>query len=108
VTVDPNGIGRYPAETEATAYFCVLEALQNAAKYAEASSAVVRLGRDDGHLMFSVTDDGRGFDPATTRPGSGLQNMADRLEALGGSLQVRSTPGQGTTVSGLIPAGGVA
>jgi signal transduction histidine kinase len=103
VTVEPNGIGRYSAEAEATAYFCVLEALQNAAKYAEAASATVRLDRDDGHLLFSVTDDGRGFDPATTPPGSGLQNMSDRVEALGGSLEVESEPGGGTVVTGRIP-----
>jgi signal transduction histidine kinase len=103
VTVEPNGIGRYSPDAEATAYFCVLEALQNAAKYAEASSAVVRLSSADGHLVFSVTDDGRGFDPATTPPGSGLQNMADRVEALGGSVEVGSSPGAGTTVIGRIP-----
>jgi signal transduction histidine kinase len=103
VTVEPNGIGRYSPEAEATAYFCVLEALQNAAKYAEASSAVVRLDGEDGHLMFSVTDDGRGFDPTATPPGSGLTNMRDRVEALGGSVEVRSAPGAGTTVTGRIP-----
>jgi signal transduction histidine kinase len=103
VRVEPNGVGRYTAEAEATAYFCVLEALQNAAKYAEASSATVRLGQEDRHLVFSVADDGRGFDPATTPPGSGLQNMTDRLEALGGTLEVASTPGRGTSVTGRIP-----
>jgi signal transduction histidine kinase len=103
VTVEPNGIGRYSPEAEATAYFCVLEALQNAAKYADASEGVVRLGQADGHLVFSVTDDGRGFDPATTPPGSGLQNMTDRVEALGGSVQVESSPGAGTKVNGRIP-----
>jgi signal transduction histidine kinase len=101
--VEPNGVGRYTAEAEATAYFCVLEALQNAAKYAEASTATVRLGGEDDHLVFSVTDDGRGFDPATTPAGSGLQNMMDRVEALGGSLVVESAPGRGTLVTGRIP-----
>jgi signal transduction histidine kinase len=105
VQVEPNGVGRYPAEAEATAYFCVLEALQNAAKYAEASSAVVRLAHEDAHLVFMVTDDGRGFDPATTPRGSGLQNMADRVEALGGRVEVDSAPGSGTTVTGRIPVG---
>ena len=103
VTVEPDGIGRYPQEAEAAAYFCVLEALQNVAKYAHASSVIVRLGQDDGNLLFTVTDDGRGFDPGTTPPGSGLQNMRDRLEALGGAVEVESAPGGGTTISGRIP-----
>jgi signal transduction histidine kinase len=103
VRVEPDGVGRYPQETEAAAYFCVLEALQNVTKYAEASSVTVRLRSGDGVLGFEVHDDGRGFDPASTPRGSGLQNMADRLEALGGSLQVESTPGRGTVVIGRIP-----
>jgi signal transduction histidine kinase len=106
VDVQPDGMGRYPAEAEATAYFCVLEALQNAAKYADASRAVVRLAEEDGRLIFSVQDDGRGFDSATTPRGSGLQNMADRLEAVGGSVEVRSAPGRGTTITGRIPVRG--
>jgi signal transduction histidine kinase len=103
VEVQPDGLGRYPQEAEAAAYFCVLEALQNAAKYAEASRVVVRLEAQDGHLRFEVVDDGRGFDVAATPRGSGLQNMADRVEALGGSLEVESSPGSGTTVTGRIP-----
>jgi signal transduction histidine kinase len=103
VEVVPNGVGRYPQEAEATAYFCVLEALQNAAKYAEASGVVVRLGEEDGHLVFSVADQGRGFDPLSTPRGAGLQNMADRVEAIGGSIEVTSTPGEGTTVTGRVP-----
>jgi signal transduction histidine kinase len=103
VTVERDGIGRYPQEAEAAAYFCVLEALQNVAKYAEASRAAVHLSQEDGDLVFAVTDDGRGFDPDTTPPGSGLQNMRDRLEALGGSVEIVSEPGRGTTVTGRIP-----
>jgi signal transduction histidine kinase len=103
VVVEPNGVGRYPQEAEAAAYFCVLEALQNVSKYAQASRATVHLSQENGDLIFRVTDDGKGFDPATTRQGSGLQNMADRLEALGGRVNVDSAPGHGTTVSGRIP-----
>jgi signal transduction histidine kinase len=103
VEVQRDGVGRYPAEAEATAYFCVLEALQNASKYAEAAGAVISLREEDGSLVFSVSDDGRGFDLQTTARGAGLQNMADRLEALGGRLQVDSSPGSGTMVTGRIP-----
>jgi signal transduction histidine kinase len=105
VEVHSNGVGRYPAEAEAAVYFCVLEALQNAAKYAQASRVQVRLQSGDGELRFEVTDDGKGFDPAATPPGSGLRNMRDRLEALGGSLSVASGPGRGTTLTGTVPAG---
>ncbi|HEX2030527.1 MAG TPA: histidine kinase [Actinomycetota bacterium] len=108
VEVHPDGVGRYPPEAEAAVYFCVLEALQNAAKYAEASRIDVRLEAADGELRFKVADDGRGFDPATTPLGSGLRNMADRLEALGGSLQIGSAVGGGTTVGGRIPVRPVA
>jgi signal transduction histidine kinase len=103
VTVETVGIGRYPQETEAAVYFSCLEALQNLAKYADASAAAVRLAQTDGTLTFEVTDDGRGFDPVTASRGSGLQGIADRLAALGGKLTVRSTPGNGTTVAGRLP-----
>jgi signal transduction histidine kinase len=63
----------------------------------------VRLSAEDGALLFEVTDDGRGFDPASTGYGTGLQGMADRLDAIGGTLEVRSKPGRGTTVIGRIP-----
>jgi signal transduction histidine kinase len=103
VTVETEGLGRYPQEAEAAVYFCVLEALQNIAKYAAASRAAVRLAYPDGALVFSVTDDGAGFDPESAGYGTGLQGMADRLAALGGDLQVRSQPGHGTTVTGRLP-----
>ncbi|MGH2725008.1 MAG: histidine kinase [Actinomycetota bacterium] len=103
VAIEADGVGRYPQEVEAAAYFCVLEALQNVSKYAGASRAVVRLAERGGRLAFEVEDDGGGFDPAVTPRGAGLQNMVDRLEALGGSLEVRSAPGAGTTVMASVP-----
>jgi signal transduction histidine kinase len=103
VEIEADGIGRYPREAEAAAYFCILEALQNVAKYARASWATVALSCPDGHLGFTVTDDGDGFDPAQATHGTGLQGMADRLAAVGGTLRVDSAPGSGTTVSGTLP-----
>jgi signal transduction histidine kinase len=101
-TVESDGVGRYPREIEAAVYFCALEAMQNVAKYAEATSAVVRLSERDSELVFEISDDGRGFDPARTSYGTGLQGMADRLDAIGGSLDVHSEPGAGTIVRGRI------
>jgi signal transduction histidine kinase len=105
VVVDIDEVAtRYPQETEAAVYFCCLEALQNVAKYSGADSAHVRLFSADGHVTFEVTDRGKGFDATATGYGTGLRGMADRLDALGGSLQIRSHPGQGTTVVGTVPA----
>jgi signal transduction histidine kinase len=102
-SIEAEGIGRHPPEVEAAVYFCVLEALQNASKYANASRVSVRLSEREGRLAFSVIDDGAGFDRAVTPLGSGLQNMSDRVAALDGSLEIGSRPGEGTTVSGWIP-----
>jgi signal transduction histidine kinase len=104
VTVESGGIARYPQEAEAAIYFCVLEALQNIAKYAGACQAAICLAGPDDGLQFSVTDDGAGFDPAPAGRGTGLQGMTDRMAALGGNLQIRSQPGHGTTVTGRLPA----
>ena len=73
------------------------------AKYAEATRATIRLHAEQGWLVFSIRDDGRGFEAASTPKGAGLQNMSDRLAALGGTLEVRSEPGSGTQVIGRIP-----
>jgi signal transduction histidine kinase len=103
VTVRAEGFSRYPEEIESALYFCVLEALQNVAKYAEASSVDVALEQLPGELRFIVRDDGRGFDPRANGYGTGLQGIADRLGALEGSLEVESAPGRGTTVRGRVP-----
>ena len=103
VTVDADGIGRFPQDTEAAVYFCCLEALQNIAKYAHATQARICLQAQNGTLRFTVSDDGAGYDVGHTPVGSGQRNMADRLAALGGSLEVRSVPSQGTTIAGYLP-----
>jgi signal transduction histidine kinase len=105
VVVDTDGVGRYPADVETAVYFCCVEAVQNAARHAPGSTVRVRLHGSAGDLSFRVADDGPGFDRSAAPPGNGggLQHMADRLAALGGSLQVDTRPGAGTTVTGQIP-----
>jgi signal transduction histidine kinase len=108
VEIAANDLSRYPQDVESAVYFCCLEALQNVAKYAGPSKVVVRLTDERGSLRFRVEDDGEGFDPAASPRGSGLQNMADRIEALGGRFELRSAPGEGTTVVGELPTEPVA
>jgi len=105
VDLQLDGVARQPREVEGAVYFCCLEALQNVVKYAQAHRVSVRLWTEGANLAFRVEDDGKGFDSTTVPHGSGLQNMSDRLEALGGSLDVRSVPGRGTTIEGRAPVG---
>ena len=103
VTVNADGIGRFGQDTEAAVYFCCLEALQNIAKYAHATQARICLQAQNGTLRFTVSDDGAGYDARHTPLGSGQRNMADRLAALGGRLEVHSAPGHGTTITAELP-----
>ncbi len=103
VRVLPDGVGRYAQEVEAAVYFSVLEGLQNIAKYARATEADVHLREEGGWLSFTVADDGVGFDPTRTSYGTGLQGIADRLAALDGALEVRSSVGVGTALMGRVP-----
>jgi signal transduction histidine kinase len=101
--VTADGVGRYDSEVEAGVYFCCLEAIQNATKHAKASSVRVNLREQNEQLLFSVIDDGVGFDPKEASAGTGVQNMKDRVASLGGRLSLESQPGGGTIVSGLLP-----
>jgi signal transduction histidine kinase len=105
-TVLAAGVGRYSREIETTAYFCSLEALQNAAKHAHRASAVVIELSDTGPLRVEVHDDGAGFDPDTVVPGAGFVNMRDRLSAVAGGLATLSSPGKGTRIVITIPPEG--
>src|SRR5438034_1110474 len=97
------------AEAEATVYFCVLEALQNAGKYAgEAASITVDVREEDSSLVFVVADDGLGFDVHGKGVGAGFQNMLDRLGSLGGILRVESKPNRRTRVTGVLPVNALA
>ena len=95
--------GRYAEDLEAAVYFSCQEAIQNAVKHGQASRITVVVDDRDGALRFEVSDDGEGFDPATARRGAGMQNMADRIAAAGGVLDVVSSAGNGAIVSGRIP-----
>jgi len=104
VSVRGPGIARYPEDIEVAVYFCCLEALQNVAKHGgEGAGPAVRLWQDGERLRFEVRDSGAGFDPAAVDSGSGLVNMRDRIEAVGGMLRISSTAGAGTAVNGSIP-----
>jgi signal transduction histidine kinase len=103
-TVEASQVGRYAEAAESSVYFCVLEALNNVAKYAGATATAIILTQSNGDLRFTVSDDGRGFDPAATGYGTGLQGMRDRVSALGGTLTIEAARGAGVTVSGSVPA----
>jgi signal transduction histidine kinase len=93
--------GRTGPAAEVAAYYVVAEALANAAKHAEATLVTVRVGFEDDVVVAEVADDGvGGADPN----GSGLQGLADRVEAVGGRLAVSSSPGAGTALRAEIPA----
>jgi signal transduction histidine kinase len=101
VTVTAELNGRLPERVEAGAYYAVAEGLANIAKHAQASTATVVLACERGRLLLRVRDDGiGGADP--TR-GSGLRGLTDRLQALGGTLEVNSPPGHGTELRAAIP-----
>ena len=103
IQIHAADIDRYPQDIEAAVYFSCLEAIQNIAKYAEASTVSVSISERDHQLTFAVVDDGCGFDPSVNTVGTGLQGIADRLGALDGAVTVTSAPGRGTTVEGILP-----
>jgi PAS domain S-box-containing protein len=95
--------GRLPEAVEVAVYYVVAEALTNVQKYADATEVRIHVARADGHAVVEVRDDGVGG--AETGGGSGLRGLADRVEALGGRLEVESPAGAGTTVRAVIPSG---
>jgi len=104
VSVRAPGIGRFREEVEVAVYFCCLEALQNVVKHAgRDATAIVSLSRDGPRLCFEVHDTGVGFDPSVDGLGSGVVNMRDRIEAVGGVLEVTGRRGRGTSVRGRVP-----
>jgi signal transduction histidine kinase len=104
VELDLHAERRLPARVEVAAYYAVSEALTNAAKHAHASVVNVELDTHDAILKLAIRDDGDGgADPGQ---GSGLVGLGDRIEALGGTLQVTSPAGSGTTLLIEVPLEG--
>jgi signal transduction histidine kinase len=101
--MEVDGSDRYSDEVETATYFCCIEALQNVAKHAPGASSVSISLNQNGGLRFEVRDDGPGFLVEEAVPGDGLMNMRDRMAAVGGELDICSSPGAGTTVIGTIP-----
>ncbi len=107
VVVDAPGLRRYPIAVEVAVYFACLEAVQNALKHSRASRIDVHVHETPFGIAFRVADDGAGFDIAAMRTGSGFVNLTDRISAIGGTIDVESSPGRGTIVSGSVPAAAV-
>ena len=105
--VDVRLLGSAPRGTEGAeeaVYFACSKAIQNASKYAgRGSQVMLRLSHDHGSLAVRIADDGRGFDPAHTPEGAGVQNIRDRIEDLGGTFGVASSPGHGTVLTISLP-----
>jgi signal transduction histidine kinase len=105
VSVDTHGLARLPATVEAALYFCCMEAVQNAAKHSGGDAVSVRASEDSDRWWLTITDNGTGFDPARAdaESGTGLANMRDRLDAVGGTVDVASRERSGTTVTAQVP-----
>ena len=107
IEVTDEGIGRSSDAIEAAIYFCAREAIQNTAKHAgPGAKANVRLAHRDDAIEFTVSDDGIGMARESDTDGIGITSMRDRIEAVGGQLEILSAPGQGTSVHATIPRRG--
>lgn len=104
--VDPElEEARLVSEIEGTLYFVAMEAMANAQKHAPESAMTIRLVHGGDEVIMEISDDGPGFDPEEQRLGSGLQNMVDRVIAVGGTASITSRPGDGVKVAARIPLG---
>jgi signal transduction histidine kinase len=101
VDLDLDGCGALPLSVQTTAYFVVVEAVTNASKHAHSERIEVRVAVGEGHARVEVRDDGSGG--VDTTRGSGLSGLADRVSAVGGTLEIESPAGAGTTIRAWIP-----
>lgn len=103
VTLHPDPLPRCDEAVETNAYFLISEAVANALKHADADRIRVDVRHEGDMLRIRVIDDGIGFDPAAERRAGGVVHLRDRVNALGGSLQLLSRPGEGTAITALLP-----
>jgi signal transduction histidine kinase len=104
VRIGGDDVGLSARDTELAVYMCCLEAIQNAAKHAGPDASVtVQLRHRGDELQFAVHDTGRGFDSGRTAPGAGMTSMHDRIDTVGGTVDIVAAPGRGTTVVGTVP-----
>lgn len=104
VAIHADGLTRHCEALESAVYFCCIECLQNAAKHAGRDASVtIRISEFRGRVGFTVADDGSGFDPATVPRGAGLDNLAERVREIGGTVRIDSRPGAGTRVTAHFP-----
>jgi signal transduction histidine kinase len=104
IRVRDGGIGRCEGATEAAIYFCALEAIQNTIKHAGPGAEVsITLERDVQRVRFTVADDGVGMNTGSVVGGMGVTDMRDRVGAVGGNLELTSSPGHGTVIRGTVP-----
>ena len=103
LSVLPEPLPPLPADVESAAYFLISEAVTNILKHADAGEVSITLTVDDGYLTVRVDDDGKGFEGDSAARRGGLLHMEDRVRSFGGSLDIRSTPGLGTSVVASFP-----
>jgi signal transduction histidine kinase len=102
-SVEIQGAARCRPEVESAVYFCCSEALQNATKHASGATTVVISLTRNSEMRFEIQDNGFGFSPRHVRSGQGLENMRERMESVGGTVRIISTPTKGTRIVGTIP-----
>jgi signal transduction histidine kinase len=104
ITVNDQGIGRFEPAAEAAIYFCAMEGIQNTIKHAgDHPEVTIAFERDPDRVRFTVADNGVGMDTGSVAAGMGLTDMRDRIGAVGGQLELSSSPGQGTVIHGTVP-----
>jgi len=109
VTVTDRGIGRLTPAAEEALYYATLEAVQNALKHAgDGASVSILLERNETEAVVRITDDGGGFEVSAMHAGLGTANMRDRAGAVGGTVEIESDPGDGTTITVRTPTAGAA